>query len=259
MHRAIGLGMASNVTGYFNSKYNAIEDFIYMNEENKRVHKMNDSLMNLLKQNFVARDTGTFTLKDTNYTDTTGKMRYYKWRSAQVVYATVNNEKNYLQINRGSDDGIADDMGVLNSNGGLVGKVINTGKKYSEVMLLLNVLNKLSVRMKRTGSAGMLSWDGKNAQELIMNGVPVSDSVRKGDSVLTGNFSLSFPPGKMVGTVEAVLREKATNFLILKIKPTTNFGTLQQVFVVENLMMNEQKQLDEETKKKTDVSQQRKK
>lgn len=253
-HHAKGLGIASQVTGFFNKKYNGIEDFFHMKEENKRVHDMNDSLMNLIKENFVKIGSQDSLVKDSVAYDTTGYMRQYKWRSAQVLYATVNNDKNYLQINKGSSSGIADDMGVFSSNGGLVGKVVNTGKNFSEVMTLLHVMNRLSVRLKRTGNAGMLSWDGKITTELTLTGIPKTDSVRKGDTILTGNYSLSFPPGKMVGTVLKVLKDESTNFNVLKIKPTANFASLQQVFVVENINMDEQKKINEETQKRIEKS-----
>lgn len=224
-----------------------------MKAENKRVHQMNDSLMNLLNQNFVQIDTNAILVHDTLAIDTSGKMRRYLWRTAQVLYTTVNSDKNYLQLNRGSNSGIEDDMGVFSSNGGLVGKVVNTGKDFSEVMTLLHVMNKLSVQLKKTGNAGIISWDGKSPTELTMTGIPKTDSVRMGDTILTGNYSLSFPPGKMVGVVTKIIKEEATNFFTLKIKPTANFGSLQQVFVVENINFAEQKQLNEATHQKVEV------
>ncbi|MGC4234533.1 MAG: rod shape-determining protein MreC [Niabella sp.] len=251
-HRAKGLGFAGEVTSYFNNKYNALEDFFTMQEENRRVHKLNDSLMNLLNANFVPVDSGLTIVRDSLIKDTSGKMRQYIWRSAQVLYATAGSDKNYLQINRGSSSGIADDMGVFSSNGGLVGKVINTGKNFSEVMSLLNVVNKLNVQMKRTGSAGTLTWDGKSPKELTLLNIPKTDSVRKGDTIVTGNFSLSFPPGKMVGTVSAVLRDKSSNFFILKIKPAANLTDMQQVFVVENVNYNELQLLNRQTQDMVD-------
>lgn len=257
-HRTVGLGITSNITGYFNSKYNSIENFFRMGEENKRVHLMNDSLLNLVRQNFSTKDTSTLIVRDTLAIDTTGLKRIYYWRPAQVLYTTVNSDKNYLQINRGSKEGIADDMGVFSSDGGLVGKVVNTGDHYSQVMTLLNVMNKLSVKLKRSGASGILSWDGNRVNELTMNGVARTDSVKKGDTVLTGNYSLSFPPDKMVGTVEKIVKEESSNFWILKIKSTANFNTLQQVFVVENLKMQELKQLHEATVKKVEISNQKK-
>lgn len=244
--------MAGRVTSYFNSKFNSLEDFFRMQAENKRVHQMNDSLMNLLKDNFVTIDSNAILVHDSAAVDTSGKARRFVWRTAQVLYATVNADRNYLQINRGSASGITDDMGVFSSNGGLVGRVVNTGKNFSEVMTLLHVMSKLSVQLKKTGNAGIISWDGKTPTELTLNGIPKTDSVKVGDTILTGTYSLSFPPGKMVGTVSKVLRDDATNFFILKIKPTANFSSLQQVFVVQNVDFAEQQQLNAETIKKVD-------
>lgn len=246
-HRAKGLGIAGSITSYFNQKYNYFEDFFSLREENRRVHQMNDSLVNLLRQNFVRVDTGTIALSD-SLLGNPAIQKQYVWRSAQVLYSTVNSDKNYLQINRGSSSGIADDMGVFSSNGGLVGKVVNTGENFSQVMSLLNVVNKFNVQLKRTGSAGMLSWDGKSPQELTLTNIPKTDSVRVGDTIVTGNYSLSYPPEQLVGTVSKVLIDKSSNFLILKVKPTANLTNVQQVFVVENVSMRTQEGLDQQTR-----------
>jgi rod shape-determining protein MreC len=251
-HNAKGLDAAQQVTGFFNKKYNALEDFFQMKNENRRVHAMNDSLMNLLKENFTKNYTNDVVVPDSSQIDSAGNVRHYLWRDAQVLYETNHTEKNYLQINRGASSGIAEDMGVFSSNGGLVGKVVNVGKNFSQVMTLLHVMNKLSVQMKKNGTTGMLSWDGENLNELTLMGIHKTDSIRIGDTVLTGTYSLSYPSEKMVGTISRILKNDATNFLTLKVKPAANFGTLQQVSVVENLDIAEQKNLDEQTREKID-------
>ncbi len=121
-HHAKGLGIAGGITSYFNKKYNTLEDFFTMQEENRRVNKLNDSLINLLSDNFVKVDSGTISVQDAVTLDTSSSTRRFLWRSAEVLYATVSSDKNYLQINRGSQQGIAEDMGVFSSNGGLGGK-----------------------------------------------------------------------------------------------------------------------------------------
>jgi rod shape-determining protein MreC len=251
-HKAKGLGVANEITGWFNTRYNTLEDFFKMREENKRVHKLNDSLMNQLSSNFLKRDTETRLLTDTIPYDTLGHYRQYIQREAQAVYSTVNAEKNYIQINKGSNGGIKDEMGVFNSDGSLIGKVINVSPNFSVVMSLLHVQNKVSVLVKKTKSSGIISWDTKDPRYLILNNIPKSDSIVAGDTIVTGTYSLSIPPGKMVGTVAGIIEDKATNFYILKIKTGANFQDLQQVFVVENLQYDEQVKLLEETRKKVD-------
>jgi len=251
-HRAKGLGVANEVTGWFNTRYNTLEDFFKMKEENRRVHKLNDSLMNLLPAYFSKKDTSIHLLADSIPYDTSGHYRHYVQREAQVVYNTVNAERNYIQVNKGSRDGIKDDMGVFSSDGSLVGKVINVSSNFSVVMSLLHVQNKVSVLVKKTKSPGIISWDAKDPRFLILNNIPKSDSIVTGDTIVTGTYSLSIPPGKIVGTVAEIIQDKATNFFVLKIRTAANFPDLQQVFIVENLQYDEQDKLLKETQKIVD-------
>src|SRR5690349_4887530 len=124
-HRAKFLGIANEMTGRVNTQYNKIEDFFAMKEENRRVHKMNDSLLNLLSSNFSIHDTSSRIIKDSIPYDTLGNYRRYLLRTATVVYNTINSQKNYLQINRGSSQGIHDNMAVISSDGAAVGVVVN--------------------------------------------------------------------------------------------------------------------------------------
>jgi rod shape-determining protein MreC len=251
-HHAKGMGLSNEITGWVNAKYNNAEDFFKMKEENKRLLRMNDSLMNLLPSNFIPTDTAARITRDSVAYDTLSSYRYYQWRDAQVVYNTINAEKNYVQINRGSNQGIKDNMGVFSSDGGLVGQVVNVSPNFSQVMSLLHVQNKVNVLVKKTKNAGTLSWDGKDPRYLLLSGIPKSDSLVKGDTILTGIYSLSFPPGHMVGTVAEIVKDNSTNFYVLKIKTAANFNNLQQVMVVENLQYEDQSQLLKDTKKKVD-------
>ena len=120
-HRAKGLGWANEITGSINSRYKNVDDFFHLKAENQRLHRMNDSLLNLLPINFAKLDTSSQYVKDSIPYDTLGNYRRYIWREAKVVYNTVNSQKNYIQLNRGSNQGISDNMAVINSDGSAVG------------------------------------------------------------------------------------------------------------------------------------------
>lgn len=249
-HRAQGLGVASEATGWFNSRYNTLEDFFRMKEENRRLLRMNDSLINLLPSNFYKNDTAVKYVKDSVAYDTLGHFRHYAWREAQVVYSTVNSQKNFVQLNRGSNQGIKDNMGVFSSDGGLVGQIVNVSPNFSQVMSLLHVQNRVNVQVKRFKHSGTLSWDGKDPRFLTLSSIPKSDSLVIGDTIITGNYSISFPPGHLVGTVAEIIPDPSTNFYVLRIKTAANFQDLQQVMIVENLQYIDQDELMEETRKK---------
>ena len=251
-HRAVGLGVANELTGWMNSKYANVDQYFHLKQESDRIHHVNDSLINLLKTNFLSPDTATQFVQDTIPYDTLGNSRRYVWRDAEVVSNSVNSERNYLQINRGSKQGIRDNMAVLNSDLSLVGIVVNTSDNFSQVMSLLHVKNNVNAVMKQSGNAGTISWDGKSPLYLTMTGIPKSDSIAKGDTVLTGTYSLSFPPLRTIGSVASVTKDNSSSFYVLQIKTAANFQNLQHVFVVENLHADEQEKLDKETRKKID-------
>lgn len=249
-HRAKGMGMANEFTGWVNSKYNKVEDFLSLGEENRRINQYNDSLLNLLQQNFSRRDTAELQGTDLLLPDTSGSYRRYLFRPAKVVYNTINFQKNYIQINRGSAQGIKDNMAVISSDGCAVGVVLNVSANFSQVMSLLHVQSTVSVSLKKSGNIGTVEWDGKDARYLLMKRVPKTVEMQKGDTVLTSPVSFNFPPGYMIGTIADMKLDNTTGMYTLKIKTAANFYNLQQVHVIENTEYKEQTQLNSDSKKR---------
>lgn len=249
-HRARFLGIANEVTGRVNTQYNKVEDYFTLREENRRVHQINDSLLNLLPKNYMRADTGVQLVQDSIPFDTLGHYRRYYFRPATVVYNTVSSQKNYIQLNRGSNHGIKDNMAVLSSDGSAVGVVVGVSPNFCQVMSLLHVQQKVNASLKKSGDFGTIEWDGKDPRLLTLKGVPKSIEIKTGDTVLTSTYSFNFPPGYMVGTIAEVLTDKSTNFYVLKVKPGAKFYSLQQVFVVENLQYAEQTALNQEARKR---------
>ena len=81
------------ITGFFNSQYNKVDDYFHLKEENVRVHKINDSLINLLNSSFMKIDTGITFLSDLTPRDTVTTVRRYLARAASVVSNSVTGQK----------------------------------------------------------------------------------------------------------------------------------------------------------------------
>lgn len=253
-HRAKFLGIANEVTGRVNTQYNKVEDYFSLKEENRRVHRLNDSLINLLRGNFYSHDTGMVTLQDSIPYDTLGHYRRYISRPATVVYNTINSQKNFIQVNRGSNQGIRDNMAVISSDGSVVGVVVNTSPNFAQVMSLLHVQNSVSASLKRSGDFGTAEWDGKDPRYLLLKKIPKTIAVKTGDTVLTSPVSFNYPPGYLVGFVTDIKLDNTTGMYQLKIRTAANFYNLQQVHILENLDASEQGALNQDTKKKMDIT-----
>ncbi len=249
LHHAAFLGVAHELTGSVNTQVDKLDDYFHQGEENKRVHRMNDSLLNLLRSNFVTANSAEQMVVDSVLVDSTKTARRYLWRDAKVVYNTVNFDKNYLQINRGANEGVRDEMAVLSSDGSVVGQVVNVSPNFSAVMSLLHVQSSISASLKRTGDAGKVTWDARDPRYVLLEGIAKSVEVKVGDTVVTSKYTYNFPPDKMIGRIAIITSDPGKGFYTLKIKTSVNFSNVQQVFVVENLQRDEQVQLEKDTKR----------
>jgi rod shape-determining protein MreC len=248
-HRAILGGKASEITGFFNKRVDKLNDFVGQGEENKRLHRLNDSLLNLLKENFVTQQSGTETVTDTIRYDTSAPVRKYIYRSAKVVYNSTRFDKNIIQLDRGSRHGIKDNMIVFGSGDSFVGRVVSVSPNFSAVMSLLHTDIRLNGSLKKTGDFGTILWDGKDPRYVTLTGIPKGVEVIAGDTILTSTYTFDIPPGRMIGTVKEIVKDNSSNFYMLKIKTATDFYKLQYVHVVENLFRDEQVGLNESAKK----------
>lgn len=246
-HEAAFMGVANEITGRVSERYSNVEYYFYLKKENEALTRRNVDLLNQLPVNFQSPDTALTPRVDTVMVDSTKSLRRYLWREARIVNKSVSLQNNYITIHRGENQGVKKDMGVVSATG-IVGTVVNTSENFAVVMSLFHRQSSVSAKLKKSGEIGKITWDGSSKLLLTMTNVPKSAEVAKGDSVITSGYSLRFPEGEMVGTIQEISTDKTTNFYTMKIRPATNFFNVSHVFVVENLQMTEQKKLEEATK-----------
>ena len=243
-HEAAFMGVANELTGRVSSKYSNVEYYFHLKKTNESLAKQNEQLLNQLKNNYQPPDSLTKVIIDTLNVDTTGTYRKYLWRGARVVNNSVSLQNNFITIHRGEKQGVKKDMGVISPQG-IVGMVVNSSENFSVVMTMLNRQSSVSAKIKKTGEIGKVQWDGQSPDRVTMINIPKSVAVAKGDSVVTSGYSLSFPPGILIGVVTDIVDDKTSNFYTLTLKPSTNFYSLEYVTVVDNLQKEEQKKLEE--------------
>jgi rod shape-determining protein MreC len=243
------MGTANELSGSVYKQFNKVEDYFSLKKENDRLNKENTRLINTLKENYSSPDTATKSVTDSIPVDTFGTKRKYLYLEAEVVHNSTNLPNNYITLHRGTSQGVKKDMGVYGP-GGIVGVVVDASNNFSVVMSLLHKQSSTSVKIKKTGEAGKLEWDGEDAAILTLKDIPKSVKLQKGDTIVTSQYSDKFPPNLMVGTIAQVIQEKSTNNYLLKIKAATDFKSIQFVWVIDNWQKEEQKQLEEKVKGK---------
>jgi rod shape-determining protein MreC len=166
----------------------------------------------------------------------------YQFIQARVVNNNVSGVENYITLNRGSEDGIEVDMGVLSANG-VVGVVMTTSSHHSVVIPVLNPKFHLSCKVKNSNYYGPLVWDGKDARYTYLTELPRHVDFEVGDTIVTSGYSTIFPEGLPVGSIVDSQKQKDDNYNSVKIKLFTDFYTLNGVIIVKNSYQKEQKNI----------------
>ncbi len=171
----------------------------------------------------------------------------FLYREAQVINNQLNQQDNFLMINKGSISGIKTGMGVINSNG-IVGVVTDVSEHYAVVMSVLNSKFRLGVRLRNQEYFGLLNWNGKDLNHGTLVNIQRFVTVRKSDSVETLGASGIFPVGLHVGKVDSILALEESNTWEIQIALSANLQQTKHVYVMENIFKEEIIELEEATK-----------
>lgn len=167
----------------------------------------------------------------------------YNFVVAHVISNSIIHLHNYITINRGADDGIREEMGVIDQNG-VVGVVNVVGPHSARIISLLNPNFRLSCKIKHNESFGSLVWDGNDPAYALLEELPRHTVFHAGDTVVTSGYSAVFPPGIPVGIVADDKVPHNENIFTLRIRLLCDFARLGNVQVVLNNYSSEVKQLE---------------
>ncbi|MBP2691960.1 MAG: rod shape-determining protein MreC [Muribaculaceae bacterium] len=233
--------ISHNVTSYFN-----LRD---INEDlNRRNAALEQEVVNLREslQKYAEAE-----FKDTLVVDS--GVTHFNFIVAHVINNSISRPYNYLTIDKGSNDGLRAELGVVDQNG-VVGIISVVGKRSSRVISLLNPDFRLSCKIKGSEHFGSLVWDGNDPTTALLEELPRHTIYKPGDTVVTSGYSAVFPPGLPVGLILDDDKDHNENFFTLKVKLFADFTALSNVQVVmnnygEELAEIEQRNSDDKSRK----------
>ncbi len=247
-HEAAFNSVAGEITGKISARQTNITDYFKLKKTNEQLNNENARLRSLLTQNYQGPDSTSKVVIDSIKVDSLLSIQRFDYLPAKVVGSFVSMQNNYLLIHRGTNQGVRKDWGVIGP-AGVVGRIVDVSPNHATVMSVLHRSFKVNCQLKNSGNNGGVYWDGANPSYIFMKDVPKSDSVKKGDTVLTSQLSDIYPPGIMVGTVAEVINDKTSSFYSLKLKTATNFYNVQFVTVIHDIQKEERIQLEQAIKK----------
>jgi rod shape-determining protein MreC len=239
-HKSKVISSANFFTGGIYEKVNNIDEYFNLKSQNDQLAQENARLKSLL-----------FNQKDTTKLPQIDSIKGVKKIDiivSKVIRNSYSVHENYLTINNGSTSGIKPNMGVINS-AGIIGIVDNTSKNYSTIISILNVKSQINAKIKKSNHFGSLVWNGKSTGFVQLIDVPRLAGVRKGDTIVTGEQSVIFPPNIGIGTIENVYIDDKTNYYTLNIKLFNDMTNLGHVYIIKNKDAAEITNLENQNKK----------
>ncbi len=222
------------INGRINQKYSNAVNYFSLKKTNDSLQAANGRLYNLLKENYAIPDSAFTETINRLTTDSLSTSPTIKYHTAEVISNSVSFKNNLIVLNKGLSDGIKPGMGIITHQNAVVGIVTDATDRYSVAMSMLHKDSHISGKLLKTGETGTMSWEGQEPNKVVLNNIPQSVSVKKGDTVISSGFSTVLPKGKLIGMVESVKKDTEHNTLKIVCKTFANFHNLNYVLVIEN-------------------------
>lgn len=156
----------------------------------------------------------------------------FNYIPATIIKSSTNTQHNYLIIDKGSEDGVTRNSGIITDKG-VIGIVDAVSSHYSYAISFLNTELFISARIGNSGAVGPLAWDGTGSDRAILKEIPLQFKFAPGDTVYTSGYSTIFPPDIPIGVAgESKIINGATNEI--KVDLFQNHKALKYVTIVSN-------------------------
>jgi len=231
------LTTASAVSGQLLTYRNDVTKHFQLPYNNRKLQYENIQLRERLPESFIKVQGRVYKIDDTL------QHQQYEYIPAVVINSTVNKRNNYFTLNSGKSSGIYRGMGVF-SNKGIVGIIHNVSDHFAVVKSVLTEDINIDVMVEKNGVFGLLKWNGKNPKIGTISSISNDLTLKKWSKIVTRGGSGIFPRGLPVGKIKSLKTVEGKPLWDVEIYYSEDYRKLQNVYVIKNLMLNEQKQLE---------------
>ena len=219
------------ISGSTSSIYSYINSYFNLRQENNK----------LVQENLELKKYESLFIDKSDKIDIS-ESKIDKTISAKVILNSINKSKNIIVINKGELNGITKEMGVISSKG-VVGIIKNITDNYSSIVSLLNTDLKINAVLKNSSTIGSISWNGLDPRIVQLNDIPLSSSIKVGDTIETGGMSFYFPKGIPIGIIEDYNNTSLEGYYSIDVSIFIDFSSLSNLYVIERTDNDEIKSL----------------
>lgn len=155
--------------------------------------------------------------------------RGLKSLGARVIGRPANSWEGIITIDRGTAEGVEQDMAVI-GEAGLLGQVVEAAQHSSRVRLITDQRSGVAALVQRTRVEGIVR--GSIDRSLTMDFVSRDASLRAGDVVITSGMGGVYPKGIVIGEIATVRKQPNTLAPLVGVQPTARLSDLEEVLVL---------------------------
>ena len=167
----------------------------------------------------------------------------FSYKNARIVKNNYSKKENYIIINKGEEDGVKIEMGVINSNG-IVGIINKVSKNYSSIISVLNTNIKINAKIKNTNHFGSISWNGKKINIMTLEDIVSTANISIGDTIISGGMSSYFPSDLKIGKIISLNKQKNKGYYSIEVELFNNPSQWEYVYIIENKDIKEIKKIE---------------
>ena len=149
--------------------------------------------------------------------------------AARIIGRNVSNWYRAYVIDKGGQDGIHAEMGVI-TDAGVVGRIVRVNPNTSIVLLLSDPNVAITGMMQKSRDEGIIQ--GTPQGKIRMKYLPPLSPVQVGDVVVTSGLTNDFPRGLFIGHIQQMTKAATDLFQSGIITPIVNFAKLEGVLVI---------------------------
>ncbi len=237
-HRSKFINSSNYITGSLYNNFNTFNNYLNLKEDNKELSEENVRLKNLLSKKTLLDSTSTYSVLDSSIYN-----QEYTYINAKIINNEYAKSNNYLTINKGLNDSISSDLGVI-TNKGIVGVTNNTSGRFATVISILNENSKINARLLKNHHFGTLVWNSMDYKTIQLEDIPRQANIIIGDTIITGGKSTIFPEGIMVGIISN-FNIKNNQYEKIDITLFNDMSSIKHINVITNLNKLEIKTLEQ--------------
>ncbi|MFI5269251.1 MAG: rod shape-determining protein MreC [Chloroflexota bacterium] len=153
---------------------------------------------------------------------------------ASVLAKDLHGLDDYIEIDRGTADGVQPQMTVVSPDGYLVGRILNLTEHRARVLIITNPSSSVAALVSDNDGQAEDVADGHVHGRLQMSNIPQTLKVKIGDDVFTSGLGGNFPKGVKIGQIATLSNGDVQLFQQAEVAPYVDFGRLPAVEVITN-------------------------